>query len=104
MIIFNIDSAGHIHPLLKNNAFDQGIALYFNDGKTNRRVKSCREIHEDFEGNGMFTSVFMGFRLSFTDGQELHIEADTNKPSRLLGLPFQVNRQIEKDLVEWVAG
>ncbi|CZF83241.1 hypothetical protein GCE9029_03716 [Grimontia celer] len=104
MIIFNIDSAALIGPLLKNNAFEQGIALYFNDGKSNRRVKSCREIHEEFEGNGMFTSVFMGFRLTFTDGQELHIHADSNQAAKLLGQPYQINNTASKDLVDWVLG
>lgn len=75
MIVFDISSACAISHLFKEGDVQAPSDFFLEDGGKRYRLTDVKELREEFEGNGMFQSVFVGYRLTFNDGRTIKIDA-----------------------------
>ncbi|BDU41164.1 hypothetical protein MADA3029_p0121 [Vibrio nigripulchritudo MADA3029] len=75
MIVFDISSACAISQLFKKGAVQAPMDFFLEDGGKRYRLTDVKELREEFEGDGMFQSVFLGYRLTFNGGCTVKIDA-----------------------------
>ncbi|BCL72428.1 hypothetical protein TUMSATVNIG1_43980 [Vibrio nigripulchritudo] len=74
MIVFDLSSACTISHLFKDSAVQATTDFFLEDGNKRYRLVDVKNLLEEFEGNGMFQSVFIGYRLTFDDGRAVKID------------------------------
>ncbi len=74
MIVFNAKSACYISQIFESENITLQNEIFFNDGIKNRQITEVKRLNQDFEANGMFQSIFTGYRLLLEDGCEFEID------------------------------
>lgn len=102
MIIFDSASVIYIAQLLDSQKVHLNGNVYYDDNKTKRLVIDVEKIYEDFDVNGMFTSVLLGYRLIFSDAElKLFIHDSTIEFYEKKTAPF-TEQELEDDLAAWI--
>ncbi|MCG9728239.1 hypothetical protein [Vibrio brasiliensis] len=75
MIVFDISSAYAISHLFKKGTVQEPMDFFLEEGGKRYRLTDVKELREEFEENGVFQSVFLGYRLTFNGGCTVKIDA-----------------------------
>ncbi|WP_145975689.1 hypothetical protein [Vibrio nigripulchritudo] len=77
-------SACAISHLFKEGVVQAPTDFFLEDGGKRYRLTDVKELREEFEGYGMFQSVFIGYRLTFDDGRAIKIDTIQSRATMTL--------------------